>query len=37
MLYDSTLGERRLTLLASGITMVVASICAGLSHVQWAN
>lgn len=37
MLYDSTPGQRRLTLLASGITMVVASACASLSHVQWAN
>lgn len=37
MLYDSTPGQRRLTLLASGITMVVASACAGLAHVQWAS
>src|SRR3546814_17865448 len=41
MLYDSTPGQRRFTVVASGIAMVVASVCAGLSPAplaswQWA-
>lgn len=37
MLYDSTPTQRRLTLLVSGVTIIVASACAGLAHVQWHN
>src|SRR3546814_5807280 len=37
MLYDSTPGQRRFTVVASGIAMVVASVCAGLSQVPWAS
>src|SRR3546814_20377808 len=37
MLYDSTPGQRRFTVVASGIAMVVARVCAGLSQVPWAS